>query len=205
MHNLLFFSLTMLSMSQPSFNKNLIKRFYGEWVVSHSNHPFLTNTISCTNSKIIEIFPKKNLILHESKYFGPFLYSTKTLGKFMIECNENNCILDKDDNEDFDCKLNIKWYEKKFYLESIFGIGVNEIETQIFYEKIPENMIFSIDYIKTNCIYMSNDHDFQLHLIRNTVPKIHRNGTPLSTFIFAQIFGSILLHIIHLYFKLLDI
>lgn len=182
----------------PSNPNNMIKRIYGEWVISHCNHPLL----SSINSKIIEIYPRKKLILSESCFLGPFLYSTKMFGKFKIDCNENGCILENDDEDvELDCKLDIMWYEKKFFLESIFGIGVNEIETQIFYERVPDNLSFSIDYINTNFIYMSNDDKgYQLNLVRNSVPKTKRYGTPLSTFIFAQIFGSVLVHILHNYF-----
>jgi hypothetical protein len=182
-------------MSSLCNNKNIINRIYGEWLISHTNHPYLYNSNS------IEIYPKKKLILNQSKYCGPILYSTKTYGKFVVDCNEN-CNIESDDDDDINCKLYIKWYEKKFFLESIFGIGINEIETQIFYESIPENMFFLINVIKPNNIYMTNDDNLYLHLVRNTLPdKKINNSTPLSSFVVSQVLGSIMLNILHHYFK----
>lgn len=175
--------------------KNIIKQLHGEWLISHSNHPLFSKPYS----KLITIYPRKKFILHQEQFYGPILYSIKTSGIYKINGNTDNCDIE-DENLVCNCNIDIEWLEKKYFVDSIFGIGVNEMNSQVYKHFIPENTTLSIDIIEPNNIYFS-DNNHELHIIRNMQPIKTNNSTPLSTFIFAQILGSILLNILHQYFK----
>lgn len=183
-----------LMLSAIGDKKNIMKQLHGEWLISHSSHPLFAKP----NSKFITIYPRKKFILSQEMYYGPILYSLKTSGVYKI--NGSECCDTEEDGNDLCCNIEINWLEKKFYIESVFGIGVNEIPSQVFKQFIPENTTLSIDIIEPNNIYFSDDKN-ELHIVRNMQPVKTSSSTPLSQFIFAQILGSILLNVLHQYFK----
>ena len=183
-----------LMLSSLTEKKNIMKQLHGEWLISHSNHPLFVKP----NSKFITIYPRKKFILQQEMYYGPILYSMKTSGVYKI-IGKPETETDEDGN-DVNCDIEINWLEKKFFIESIFGIGVNEIQSQVFNQFIPENTTLSIDIIEPNNIYFSDDKH-ELHIVRNMQPVKTSSYTPLSQFIAAQILGSILLNVLHHYFK----
>jgi hypothetical protein len=177
--------------------KNIMKQLHGEWLISHSNHPLFSKP----NSKFITIYPRKKFILSQELFYGPILYSIKTSGLYKIN-GKNDCesALYDDESDNCNCDIEINWLEKKYYIESIFGIGVNEMNSQVYKQGIPENTTLSIDIIEPTNIYFS-DHNHELHIVRNMQPVKTNSNTPLSTFVFAQILGSILLNVLHAYFQ----
>lgn len=172
-----------------------LRQLYGEWVVLHSNIPIF----SSTNSKIVTIYPKKQIVCRTFKTTGPLLYKNEYSGEFLIECfdQEEGCRLDEDNV----CEISILWKKKKSYIESFFGIGLNEISQNI--DSIPmnnkHNINITLNVLENNNLYLSNE-DYHLHLIRNVTPKRPETNIALSSFIATQIFGSIMLHFLHIYF-----
>jgi hypothetical protein len=176
--------------------KNIMKQLHGEWLISHSNHPLFSKP----NSKFITIYPRKKFILSQEAFYGPILYSIKTSGIYKINGSSEYCYMEDESGNNCNCNIEINWLEKQYYIESIFGIGVNEMNRQVYHHFIPENTSLNIDIIEANNIYFSDSH-YDLHIVRNMQPVTTNSNTPLSTFVFAQILGNILLNVLHEYFQ----
>lgn len=184
----------LLPLLYISNSASYLRQLYGEWIVGHSNVPIF----SSSNSKMVNIFPKKQIICKTFKSFGPFLYRIEYSGEFIIDCNEKECKLE-DDNV---CDISLIWNYKKSYVESFFGIGLNELFQKIKTEKMGNeyNVNITLNVLENNNLCLSTDN-YHLDLIRSISPNDKNNNTPLSSFIATQIFGSILLHFLHNYFK----
>jgi hypothetical protein len=180
----------------PISNKRILRQLYGEWIILHSNHP----QFSSLNSRILTIYPRKKIVLGNNKNYGPVACSFEHHGGFRIDCgSEENCSLSEEDS-DIICDVVILWKEKKTYVDSIFGIGVNELWKNYYYDPTTSETRVNLNILEANHLYLS-DSEHHIHLIRNVQPNKPSGNTPLSTFIMSQIFGSILLNTLHHYFR----
>lgn len=174
-----------------------LRQLYGEWIVLHSNIPIF----SSTNSKIVTIFPKKQIVCRTFKSTGPLMYKNEYSGEFLIECfdKEEGCKIEEDNV----CDISIVWKKKKYFVESFFGIGLNELSQKVNTVSMDDrhNVNITLNVLENNNLYLSNE-EYHLHLIRNVTPnRPDNNNIALSSFIATQIFGSILLHFLHTYFQ----
>lgn len=169
-----------------------LRQLYGEWIIAHSNHP----DFKSVNSKMITLYPKRDIVVSHLQYIGPFICSFEKCGEFDVHCKDT-CTED----DDIICDITIQWKEEKQYIDAILGIGVKEILREISSKQINYNTSFSLHIFENNNLYLSNGINHHLHLIRNIQQNRPNVETPLSTFIFSQMLGTILINLLHHYFK----
>jgi len=175
---------------KPPRDEKIRKIMYGEWLIWHSSHPQLFP------SRILKIYPRKELILHHSKYIGPFLCKIENKGRYFITNTQNETT----------CRIKVDWMQQSLFLESIFGIGINEM-LKIKYSSPSEITRFDlcIDIMDKNDIYLSSqEDDWSVHLVRNIGANNNQENfsyTPLSTFIVTQMLGNLLFNLLHQYFS----
>ena len=170
-----------------------LRQLYGEWIIAHSNHP----DFQSVNSKMVTLYPKRDIVISHLQYIGPFLCSFEKSGEFEIFCKDDVCNLE----EDIICDIRIRWKEEKHYLDAVLGIGVREVIREFYSQSMDHEAHLSLHIFEKNNLYLSNGVNHHLHLIRNIQQNRPSVETPLSTFIFSQILGSLLIKILHHHFK----
>jgi hypothetical protein len=166
-----------------------LQQLYGQWTIWYSNHPQFIEG----HYKALTIFPKKTLMYHYSKYYGPILCTIGTTGRFTIECTTGNESV---------CDIHIEWLKRSVHIDSIFGVRVNEIAKPHIPLGYDEKVQLTLNILEKDAMYLSsNNDDSALHLVKNIFPRTSPETVPLSTFIFTTILGNLLYHILHQYFK----
>jgi len=175
-----------------------LRPLYGEWLVVYSNHPCFVGI----NNRVVTLFPKMRISLRSFDCVGPFLVHTEKRGSFMVNCTDDGCSLEAGDPEISVCKIDIRWEEETKRFETFLGISINELPSASFSKKRgkdrPSTCLY-LHLLEKNQLYLSQGTTF-VNLVRNDRPQEPEKGTPLSVFIASQVFGSILLHILHQYF-----
>lgn len=168
-----------------------LRQLYGEWIIAHSNHP----DFKSVNSKMITLYPRKDIVTSQPQYIGPFLCSFERCGEFEVCCRDT-C---NSDDGDVICDITIRWKEEKRYIDAILGIGIKGV--QVYSESLDYTTNLSLHIFEKNNLYLSDGLNHHLHLIRNIQQNRPSTETPLSTFIFSQILGTVLVNLLHHYFK----
>lgn len=183
--------------------KLTLRPLYGEWLVVYSNHP----CFSGMNNRFVTLFPKTRIALRSFDYVGPFLLHTEKHGRFSMDCSDGSCLLENNDDNDSDnavCKISIQWDVETKHFETFLGISVRELPSASFTNRKFKSSTSTTDLylhlFENNQLYLSAGSTF-VNLVRNDRPQEPEKGTPLSVFIASQIFGSILLHLLHQYFQ----
>lgn len=176
-------------------NKIVLRQLYGEWLIMHSNHP----CFSGMNNKFVTLYPKRQIVLRSYHSLGPFLIEHEKSGSFAIECSspDESCPIVDDDVL---CTIDIQWQKKVKTFQTFFGISVKELPSATLQDTMNTTTTLNLNYFEKNQLYLS-DTDTHINLSRNNRPDEPERGTSLSVFVASQMFGSILLHVLHNTFR----